>query len=274
MGTPKTPSVPDPAKTYEQGIETNIKYAPQEAAAEQKLRNTYDPLDVQHTLGLQQQYGGQALNMYQGYLKGIDPQGQAIRSELGADVSSDLAAGTNLTAGQTREDNQAIRSAEAARGQTMGNAAVSAEALNTANEAQAMYQQRLTNAGSFVQQDNTIQQLTQTAGLVDAATTPDRTDAYVNPNAGTQGQNAALAYYQSALQGGAAGGGNPWTSALASAGAQVAGRYAVPAAQSVYGSLSSLGGYSSDATQLGLTAANGFSASDTDDIIGAANVDG
>ena len=241
MGSPKTPQVPDPAKTYEQGVQTNIKYAPQLAAEEQKLRAKYDPQDVAESLGLQQQYGGQALGMYQNYLGQVDPTGQGIRAQLGAAVSSDLSAGTNLGTGLTREYDQGIRGAEAARGNVLGNSAVSAEALNQGSAAQALYQQRLQNAGAFVAQDNSIQQLTGIAGLTTAATTPDRTDSYVNPNAGTQGQNAALSYYQSALAGGAAGGGNPWTSALASAGAQVAGRYAVPAAQSGYNYLSGLG---------------------------------
>lgn len=223
MGTPKTPKVPDPAKTYAQGIETNIKYAPQVAAAEDKLRGDYDGKYVQQSLDRQGQFGGRAVDLYQGYLKDIDPQGQAIRSALGADVARDLKAGTSLGSDLAREYDQGIRAAQSARGNTLGNSAVSAEALNRGSAAQQMYQQRLTNAGSFLQQDTAIRDLTSTAGLLSAATTPDRTDAYVNPQAGIQGQNTALQFYQTALQGGAAGGGNPWVSALANVGGQAAG---------------------------------------------------
>lgn len=239
MGSAKTPQVPDPAKTYAQGIQTNIKYAPQVAAEEYKLRSKYDDIGVQQNLDRAQQYGGQAMDMYQGYLKDVDPQGQSIRSQLGAAVSKDLKAGTSFGAGLTREYDQSIRAAEVARGNTTGNSAVSAEALNQGSAAQALYQQRLTNAGAFLAGDNTVKDLTGIAGLTTAATTPDRTDAYVNPQAGVQGQNTALQYYQSALAGGAAGGGNPWTSALASAGGQALGAAGSAAAKQGVSALTS-----------------------------------
>lgn len=245
MGSAKTPKVPDPAKTYEQGIQTNIKYAPQLAAAEDQLRGQYDSKSVQENLDRQQQYGGQALDMYQGYLNDVDGQGQQIRSQLGNAVSNDLARGHRLDPGMAREENNSIRAAEISRGNTSGNSAVSAEALNTGSAAERMYQQRLANAGTFLAGDTSIRDLNSVAGLATAATNPDRSFSYVNPLSGQQGQNVALQYYQAALQGGAQGGGNPWTAALASSAGSAVGAYAGSAGgrAAISGAGSAIGNY-------------------------------
>ena len=227
MGATKAPATPDPNKAYAEGIQTNIQYAPQLAAAEYALRGQYDGASVADTLDLQGQYGTQALGLYQNYLNSVDPsaaanqaQNTAVRAQLGSAVSSDLSKGAALVPGQRNEIQQSVRASQAASGNILGNAAVSTEALAIGNAGERLQQQRITNAGSFNQPDNTVAELASVAGLTSAASAPDRSFSYVNPASGSNGQQTALGYYQAALQSSASannvatGGGNWWQRAL------------------------------------------------------------
>ena len=224
MGATKAPATPDPNKAYAEGIQTNIQYAPQLAAAEYALRGQYDGASVADTIDREREYGGTGLSLYQGLLNSVDPgasantaQTAAVRAQLGNQVGGDLALGTRLDPGVAREEEQAVRVGQAARGNTLGNAPISVEALNKGNAGERLYQQRLQNAGNFAQGDNSLQQLTGIASLVSGIAAPDRSFSYVNPASGAQGQNTALQFYQAALGSGAGAGANPWTSSLSTA---------------------------------------------------------
>lgn len=255
MGTPKAPEAPDFAKQYQQGINVYMNALPGMLQQESQYRWLYDPKRVIQQQALQAQFGPTQYAQQLAALKQLDPTGYALRSQLGAKiagnlttgqvdpqqaaayrmlgsrVTGELARGTTRSPEELRQDEQALRAAQSARGNILGNAPASAEALYLGQRGQQLYQQRLGNvqnylglqspleksyaqAGSFLSLPTPIQQIAGIQGV-----TPDRASAYVNPNAGYQGAQFGLQNYQNQLAQYSAGGGaiNPWASALTGA---------------------------------------------------------
>ena len=201
MGTASSPTpAVDPSQTYRQGLLTNIKYAPVVADAEQRMRSEYDAPSVQDNLARQQQQGGNFLDLYRSGLAQSDPGNEALQKQLGGAISSDLAKGYNLSAGQTRQVQQATRAEQVTTGNIYGNAAVSQEASAIGKASFSAYQQRLQNAGNFLSHDNALQLDAATQKLLTGATLPDRSASYVSGAAGTDAQSIANATYQEDLQ--------------------------------------------------------------------------
>src|SRR6266487_959810 len=230
-------------------------------------------------------------NLQQG---GIDPRQIAAYKALGQSVTGQLGRGTQLDPAFTRQLQQDIRAGQAARGNVLGNAPISAEALYQGQRAQQLYQQRVGNVqnylglqapeaaalqgaygfyglptpgqaalgreaqayglqspgaqaiaqtGSFLSLPTPEQQVTAIQGI-----TPDRASAYVNPNAGYQGQQFGLQNYQNLLGSYTAGGANPWASALGGAASGAAlGTSIYPGYGTAIGAVAGgVGGYFSD----------------------------
>jgi Glycine zipper len=188
------PAAPNPNKLYKQGIQTYLQFQPQLLAAEQAARKLYDPQRIQAQQALQQQYGPTQYSQQLSALQQIDPVGTALRTQVGNAVSSDLALGGQLSPEMEKQLESEIRGAETARGNVLGNAPAEAEDLFKGQAALSLYQQRLQNAGAFLSSPTPEQQL-----LTVQPVAPDRSSAYVNPNAGYQGQQFGLQNYQNLL---------------------------------------------------------------------------
>lgn len=272
MGQSDPPKSPNPAKSYEQEIAIYLQNLPALLQAEQDARTTYDPQRIAEQQALEAQFGPTQYQQQLDALQQLDPQGTQIRSDLGDAVSSDLEAtsglrsniisnatsdlayGYSLPSGLEEQLNNEIRGAQVARGNTQGNAAVSAEALFKGQNLIADYQRRLGNATGVAQTaiDNTgqfaglaspIQQISQIQPVQ-----PDQSSVYTNPSAGFAGQNFALANYGNqlgaynaqtaqgnswarALSGaasGAAAGGGGWGSVIDGVAGGVGGYYSDP----------------------------------------------
>jgi hypothetical protein len=243
---PDIPKAPDPSKTYQAGIDVLLKNLPSLLAAEEGSRLQYDPQRIAEQQGLQAQFGPIQTQQQLDQLQQIDPTGQALREQLGGQVSSDLASGYQLPPDFASELENQIRGAQVVRGNTLGAAPASAEALFKGKAAIDLYQQHLDNAGQFLGLQTPEQQITLLSGVQ-----PDRSFSYVDPNAGLQGQQFALGNYQNLLAQNqlATNTGNSWTRALAGAGTGAAQGYA---AGGGWGALigagaGALGGYYSDA---------------------------
>ncbi len=247
------PSAPNPVQTYQQGAQLQLQYAPKFAQAETNIRNSQDAGRIQEQQNLQRIFGpGQYAQQLQA-LQQLDPTGTALRTTLGGQISNmlgrgyinaqqaqaygqigqtalgELGRGTSQSPEMIREDQQAIRAGQAARGNSLGNAPAMAEAIYQGQRGQQLQQQRLQNATSFYGlQSPQAQTLAQSGSFLSLPTpesqvnqiqavNPDRSSAYVNPNAGYQGQQFGLQNYQNQLGSYAAGGGsaNPWAGALA-----------------------------------------------------------
>src|SRR5581483_2132288 len=181
--------------------------------------------------------------------------GQQRYNQLGNEISTQLAAGSSLTPEAQQRTEQAARAAQTARGggSILGPANSIAEAYGVTQAGENMRQQRIQNAMGFqslnpaymqnalnfqqlqnpyyqavgsamnYQNSSNVPQMLQYVQPV----TPDRSMAYVNPNAGFQWMQGGLQNYQNQL--GAYGLANqpsqgfPWGSLLSAAGSVIGG---------------------------------------------------
>lgn len=220
---PAVPAAPDFGKLYQEGIDIYLKNRPALQDAEQQSRSTIDPQRIQAQQALQDQFGAKQTQQELDVLHQFDPESAAIRSRLGQSVLSDLNSGYNLPDDYSRELTSQIRGAQTARGNSLGESAAGAEAAFKGKAALDLYQEHLANAGAFLSGPTPEQQ-----SIALQAVQPDRSMAYTNSGAGSQGVNFGLANYQNQLaqyQLAGQGGGNAWQRALhgAQQGGQVAG---------------------------------------------------
>lgn len=195
------PKSPNPAKVYEQGIATTVKYAPQLASAENALRGTFDNTWVEQSLARQKQFEPAFANEWsKALVQTVGPWAEAARKSAGVAVSNDLAQGYNLTADQTRQATQGARAAQVVSGNFLGNAAVSAEGIAVGNAAQTAEQQRIAEAQQALGLDSAIKQFAQTGLTIQGATTPDSGTSYENANLWNTTGNSLAGYQQQATQ--------------------------------------------------------------------------
>lgn len=188
------PAAPDYAKLYQAGIDVFLKNQPQLLDAEQQTRHDFDPQRIAAQQALQAQFGSTQYQQQLDALKQLDPQSAAVRADLGKRVQDDLALGSSLSPEYSRELEQSVRGAQAARGNVLGSGPAAIESLVKGKAGQDLYQQRLTNAGSFLSGPTPEQQLLAVQGV-----SPDRSMAYVNPGAGTAGVNFGSQNYANML---------------------------------------------------------------------------
>ena len=169
MGGSSTPSNRDPAVDSQRGLDVYLRNLPRLLSEEQSARDTYDPLRIQHELDLENQF---------------DPNHRAIREQMSQNILQDIRSGYAAPEGLRREGQQAVRGAQAARGNVLGNAPANQEAVFGASQALDMYNRRLAQAGTYL-------------GMPSVAT-PDRSAAYTvgGSAAGAQG----VAFGQQAFQ--------------------------------------------------------------------------
>lgn len=214
--TPTIPKAPNAAKTYKQGLKVYLDALPTLLQKEQDARGTYDPQRIAEQQKLQTDFGPTQYQQQLDALNQLDPQGEAIRKQQAGMISSDLESGYDIPDALKRNVLNQFRGSQASRGNSLGNSASAAETLYTGQAAINDYQRRLGNAGAFESQATPEQRLLSVQGV-----SPDRSSAYVNPNAGYAGQQFGLSNYQNLLAAQAASGGsqNPWMGALQGAGA-------------------------------------------------------
>jgi hypothetical protein len=194
MGQQSPPSPPNAAQDYASGIQTFLKYLPKMERAEFEGRKRWDPKYIEQQLGFQEKYGPRQYADMIAAQKQLDPYGTAMRAQLGTAVSKDLALGTRLDPAFAQQLQTEIRGAQVARGNTQGNAGISGEALYQGRAAQQLYQQRLSNAGNFLQ----LRTPEADMAFVPGVQAPDQF-RLVNPNAGVQGQQIGQQNYQNQL---------------------------------------------------------------------------
>lgn len=234
MGGSDPPKQRDPAVDYGSGIKVYLDYLDRLLGAEQGARGKYDPERLQQQLDYTDKYGPQFDAEAKERLAAIDPQNQAVRSELGRHVLEDVSAanrpGTELPKLPTdlrTEIESGVRGSQTARGNILGKGAGQAEALFKGQNAldlykfklglqdrdRAYYNQILGQAGTYLSTPTELQQINQLQPV-----TPDRQAAYTvgGFNAGPQGVAFGQQAYQNALAANAQQS-NPWATALGGA---------------------------------------------------------
>lgn len=226
------PQIPNLPASYQQGLQVYLQGLPRQLQQEQAYRNQYDPQRIQDQQNLQDQFGPTQYQQMIDAVQQLDPAYYNNRQQLGASVSSDLAAGTSLTPDEERATEQQVRGAQAARGNTYGGAAGDAEAYALGDRGQQLYNQRVQNMGMFLGLPGMAQEAQSVPPV-----SPDRSSAYVNPNAGYLGTQFALQNYQNALGASQLGNNNPWGTIGGAAGGIVGGYFGGPAGASAGGTL-------------------------------------
>ena len=215
MGSkPKTPKVPTAGENYEDTMEAMLKYQGQRREMElfdqlgniEMIRNVA-PAYANVLMGFEDQYGpqlraaeseataqtraGDIYNVnqlggaFQDALRAsTDPQSQAIRDELGAQVMSELSAGQGMSPELQREVEQGVRRGQTARGISRGGSAVASEAFARGARGLQLQQGRQQAADNFLRQT--------------AATRPDAF-SFITGRQGVQQANPALAPQQGSM---------------------------------------------------------------------------
>lgn len=196
----KTPEQPNLAKNWGEAIKVYLRDYPKLIGAENTARAGNDTSRVQQTLDLEKQF---------------DPNRTAIRDAQSAAILGDLSGDTyGLPPGLARETEQSIRGAQAARGNSYGNAPISAEALYKGKTAYDIHNRSIANAGTLLS--------------TPSISTPDRSSQYTvgagqgSLSLGQLGVNFGQQAYQNQLNTP-----NPWSSALTNAAAGAAAGTAI-----------------------------------------------
>jgi len=246
MSQPKPPT-PNPGKDLKNATKVYLKFLPQMLQAEADARAKYDPQRVREQLDLQKQFGPEMYDQQLAALNQLDPQGVAIRKQLGSTITGNLTSANAgvLPPGLAEAWNSMARASEVAHGNTTGGAPAAFEDIFKANNLLNYQQQQIQNAGNFISLPTPEQQLT----LVQPVT-PDRASAYVNPSAPSQAaqnsyQNTLAAWQLSQGRGGGWGGALSGAASGALTGASIPGAGYYGAA--IGGVLGGVGGYFSDA---------------------------
>lgn len=234
------------------------QYAPDLAATMYRLYQQYAPrysaLQTQLALDREGKMAPELANLSMDTMRRIDPQSLEGRQRLYDVLLADLERGYNLSPEYQREVTQDIRAAQAARGNILGPAAITAEATKTGAAREALYQQRLGNFGNFLSQPSAATQfyfntraLAQPQGVdyglipgFDMASTsswangmnfspyaaagnifqsaPGNLNAmYASTQPGAMGQMWNAQFPTAMGGGGSGGGGSPWASAAGGA---------------------------------------------------------
>jgi hypothetical protein len=189
MGGGDTPQQRDPVKDYSRGIDMYLDKLDELLAAEQGARATYDPERIRQQQGLEEEF---------------DPNRKATRELMGENILKDLQSGYDIPDDLERELETDIRGAQTARGNYLGNGAVTAEAALKGRTAYDMYNRKLANAGTYLS--------------TPSVSTPDRSAAYTvgGFSAGPMGVGFGQQTYNNALAANAQQT-NPWATALGGA---------------------------------------------------------
>jgi len=178
-------------------------------------------LIAEKTLEVQDKYGTQFIEARLKELEASDPEGFAVRREMGQQALDELQLGYELPPGMEEQVVQSERTGQAARGNILGQSAGAAEALKVGDAAFRMRQQRLANAAAFLSGQTPSAQFgaisTAQAGAAPVVTPGVQPGIGVNQNAGAQGANYAMsAYGQQSANAMNWYQNNPWTTMLGS----------------------------------------------------------
>lgn len=177
-------------------------------------------------LDVQKEFGEEFIKQRIKELELSDPQGTEIRRMLGEEAKKDLQAGYGLGDELRQEVTQAVRGAQAARGNIMGDANAAAEAFAVGDAAIRLRQQRLANAASFLSGITPVAQFGAISGAQQGAAGFNpmgiQQGVGLNPNAMQIGATFAQQSYQQQSQNAFNSAKmNPWNTVLGAVGGAV-----------------------------------------------------
>lgn len=189
------PQAPNLNKQFMAGWNAELGATPQAVAEDESLRSQVIPNEMSQAAAMYGAYAPQIARTNLATLKSVDPQFLADYGQLSNSLGSQLAAGSGLTPEMTTELQGQIRGAQAARGNVLGDAPVSGEALYLGQAGQQLLQQRQGAMESFLNGANPESQFNSLAGAGGTALAAGSQDALMPGYMFQQGpQNWAQAY--------------------------------------------------------------------------------
>lgn len=155
-------------------------------------------LNIQKKYGAE--FGAEALKR----IEEADPTGMQARRELASKVLEEMRLGSKISPQAERETEQAIRGAQAARGNILGTSAIAKEVLGKYELGEKLKQQRLSNVAAYVMGTPLTAQY-QTLSGAQQGTAPYAPVAYQPGTTLTPGIGQAGAQYAASIYGTQAG---------------------------------------------------------------------
>ena len=230
FGGDKEPKEPNYGASTKAGIEAWVENLPEILRIQGEYGPELDRLNLeslkqtapemaQLMLDVQKEFGDAFVDQRLHELERSDPAGFEIRQKLGDQVKADLERGGDLDPKIIQQIEDQVRGGQAARGNILGQAAVSAEATQTGDAAFRVKQQSLANAGAFLSGTTPTAQFGQLSGAQGGAApfAPINPSQAINQGQAMQGgagfAQQSYAGASSNYQAGLAAG-NPWTTGL------------------------------------------------------------
>ena len=213
---------------------TDIGALDQQKIELEGMRASADALAAM-SLDIQQRYGKDMNLEHLQRIKEADPVGWEVRQQLAQTTLEELSAGRELGGAASKQVEQSVRGAQAARGNVYGAANIGQEALAKFDAGQRLLTQRMSQAQAYALGTPITAQYGAISGAQQGAAqvSPMQLNPGIglNPNAGAQGAQFAMSSYGTQSQNYAtrlANTTNPWMEGLgmvAGIGAQAAGGY-------------------------------------------------
>lgn len=175
------PTAPNLQNLFNQGWNAQNAETPGQVYSDYKLRSQYAPAEQQQAYNLYNQYAPQYAQTNLGLLNKVDPQYLSGYRQLGSDLSNDLASGSQMNPQQLGLANSYVDSAQAARGNVLGNANVAGNALYDAQQGNALYQQRIGNVEGYLQNGGPESKFGELGGNLGEAALGQGMQALTNP---------------------------------------------------------------------------------------------
>ncbi len=142
-------------------------------------------------LAQSEKYGVATVEQRRKELAASDPEGWAMREEMGATILDQLKQGSALDDTTKAQVTEAERAGAAARGNILGASSAAAEAMTVGDAGFRLFQQRLANAAAFMQGTTPQAQFSAIGGQTAMTPMGMQQGTTINPGAAANGWNAA-----------------------------------------------------------------------------------
>jgi hypothetical protein len=207
-GGPDAPDAPDAPKfneAYRNANRAQINNMPRMIDAELAARARFNDQELdqrldfmgrsarevaRQSIDISKEMAPEYIAQNQAMLEQYDPKAMALRNEIGQQLLAELQLGRERSSVETNRDISSIRAAQAARGNSLGDASVLQESKVLREGDEKAYQQRLANASAFLNLPTPSDMLRGVNPGYNPLS-PQGQFQFINPNLGAQAAGVA-----------------------------------------------------------------------------------